>query len=385
MLRSLLCALVLMIVLWGTGTKAATFDITFIGTAPDAQANAAVEHAADIWAGILVSDVPIKVRVAWFPLGAGTLGITFPNGRKDFVGAPVAAAWYPTALANAITGSEQNPGENDIDVFLNNGLNIDWYTGVDGNTGGGQYDLVSVALHELGHGLGFVGLAKKDDADQGSFGLLQMSDFAPLTTSFPWPQLDTLPGIFDRFLQAPTLEMLVDVPNPSFPLGSFFTCNQLKWNGPQGLLASGGAAIRIYSPGTFALGSSCVHLNESTYPNSNPNELMTPFSSPGDANHWPGPICIGILADIGWTIAPDVGLAELRNENTWSVHPNPAEDRITLRGEARLGTSITIRDAQGRIIRLQAFASAIDIATLQPGTYLLQVDGSVAPVRFVKY
>ncbi|MBK8340135.1 MAG: hypothetical protein IPK99_09170 [Flavobacteriales bacterium] len=257
MLRSLLRAIVLPVVLWGTTTKATTFDITFIGTPPDAQANAAVEHAADIWAGILVSDVPIKVRVAWFPLGAGTLGITFPNGRKDFAGAPVAAAWYPTALANAITGSEQNPGENDIDVFLNNGLNIEWYSALDGNPGGGQYDLVSVALHELGHGLGFVGLAKKVGTE-GSFGLLQMSDFSPLTTSFPWPELDTLPGIFDHFLQAPTLEMLVDVPNPSFPLGSFLTCNQIKWNGPQGLLASGGTDIRIYSPGTFALGSSCV-------------------------------------------------------------------------------------------------------------------------------
>ena len=385
MLRSLLRAIALIVILHGTTTKATTFDITFIGTAPDAQANAAVEHAADIWAGILVSDVPIKVRVAWFPLGAGTLGITFPNGRKDFISAPVAATWYATALANSITGSELNPGENDIDVFLNNDeINIDWYTGLDGNPGGGQHDLVSVALHELGHGLGFVGLAKKIGTE-GSFGLLEMADFFPLMTSFPWPELDTMPGIFDRFLQASTQEMLVDVPNPSAPLGSFFTSNQLRWNGPEGLQASGGATVRIYSPSTFALGSSCVHLNESTYPNSNPNELMTPFSSPGDANHWPGPICIGMLADIGWSIAPDVGLAELRNEDTWSVHPNPAEDRITLRGEARHGTSITIRDAQGRIIRLQAFASAIDIATLQPGTYLLQVDGSVAPARFVKY
>ncbi|MBK8339922.1 MAG: hypothetical protein IPK99_07960 [Flavobacteriales bacterium] len=198
MLRSLLRAIVLPVVLWGTTTRSATFDITFIGTAPDAQANAAVQHAADIWAGILVSDVPIKVRVAWFPLGAGTLGITFPNGRKDFTGAPVAATWYATALANSITGSEQNPGENDIDVFLNNGLNIDWYSALDGNPGGGQYDLVSVALHELGHGLGFVGLAKRVGGE-GSFGLLENDGFQSAHDELSWPELDTLPGIFDHF------------------------------------------------------------------------------------------------------------------------------------------------------------------------------------------
>ncbi|MBK8497836.1 MAG: T9SS type A sorting domain-containing protein [Flavobacteriales bacterium] len=342
----------------------------------------AIEHAADIWGSILVSDVPIKVAVSWTALGSAALGVTFPNGRKDFINAPVAATWYATSLANSLTGFELNPGEDDINIYLNSGTN--WYTGTDGNTPAGQYDLVSVALHELGHGIGFVGLAKKVGSE-GSFGLLQASDFAPLITTFPWPQQDTLPGIFDRFLRAPTLEMLVDVPNPSVPLGSFFTCNQLTWNGPNGLAASGGGDIRIYAPSTFALGSSCVHLNEATYPAGNPHELMTPFSSAGHSNHWPGPICIGMLRDIGWNLAPGVGMDEPAMEQQLVVFPNPVNDLLTF-SRAGMGTSYPFRivDLSGRTMLLANGTPTVDVSALAAGTYLLMGAEGKA-VRFVKH
>lgn len=360
--------------------QTAQFDITYGAMPPEYVT--AFDHAASIWADILVSPVPIKVNVTFFPLGANALGITFPNGRRDFPSAPVANTWYASALANSIAGNELNPGENDIDIFFSNGAN--WYTDTTGAPAANQHDFVSVALHELGHGLGFVGLAKKVGAE-GSFGLLQQSDFAPLTTTFPWPQLDTLPGIFDRFIQAPTLEMLVDVPNPSAPLGSFFTCNNLNWNGPYALAASGGAEVRIYAPGVFALGSSCVHLNESTYPTSNPNELMTPFNSAGDVNHWPGPICLGILQDIGWTLAPGVGVHEHDASLPLVVFPNPVEDElnIDLSPDIGPGTAL-ITDLQGRLISETRVMRAMDVSHLTPGVYCISLRQSGARARFVK-
>lgn len=349
--------------------QAATFSIAHFGTPANAQL--AIQQAADIWGGILVSDVPIKVSVQWMPLGGSTLGVTFPNGRKDFASAPVPATWYATALANSIAGTELNPGEDDINVYLN--ASTDWYYGLDGNTPAGEHDLVSVAMHELGHGIGFVGLAKKV-GNEGSFGLLQSSDFAPLITTFPWPEQDTLPGIFDRFLRAPTLEMLVDVPNPSVPLGSFLTCNQLRWSGSFGLVGSGGADIRIYSPATFALGSSCVHLNETTYPVGNANELMTPFSSTGHANHWPGPICIGILQDIGWVIAPDVGMEEHSHDAGFTISPNPASDALRIDGIAGLPEDrLEVIDRSGRIVLARSASRTLDITGLEPGCYVLRI------------
>lgn len=363
----------------GSQASAATFTIAHFGTPTDAQV--AIQHAADIWGSILVSDVPIKVSVSWTALGGSSLGVTFPNGRKDFSGAPMDSTWYPTALANSIGNSELNPGEDDINVYLNSTTN--WYLGLDGNTPAGQYDLVSVVLHELAHGLGFVGLAKKVGTE-GSFGTIQASDIAPLITTFPWPELDTLPGIFDRFLQAPSLQMLTDVANPSTTLGSLFTSGQLRWNGTYGLIASGGSVIRIYSPSIYEPGSSCVHLNEATYPNGNPNELMTPFVSPSQSNHWPGPICLGIMRDIGWTLAPDVGMEEVILTQSMVVYPNPVSTQLTVYMDPQNTSKvITIADLSGRAILWAQSPGSLDVSALDAGAYLVMSPG-VQPLRFLK-
>ncbi|MBK7384772.1 MAG: hypothetical protein IPP83_03480 [Flavobacteriales bacterium] len=359
-------------------SSAATFSITHFGTPPDAQA--AIQYAADIWGGILISDVPIKVSVSWSALGGAALGVTFPNGRKDFPSAPFASTWYATALANSIAGAELNVGEDDINVYLNSGTN--WYLGTDGNTPAGQYDLVSIALHELGHGLGFVGLAKKV-ANEGSFGLLQASDFAPLITTFPWPEQDTLPGIFDRFLTSTANGPLTFLNNPSTVLGTAFTSNQVYFNGANAMAANSGQNARIYAPSVFALGSSCVHLNEATFPAGNPNELMTPFSSAGQSNHWPGPICLGILRDIGWNLAPDVGIAE-HHLPSGHLYPDPATSEITIiTGTPGRKEPFTIMDAFGRIALIGSISGPIDVSTLDAGAYLAR--GQTGWVtRFIK-
>lgn len=374
-LYALLCA-----TLPAFAADCAQIEITFNSAPPEAQT--AIAHAAGIWESILVSDVPIKALVIWAPLGNTTLGITFPNGRRDFIGAPLPQTWYATALANSIAGLELNTGENDFEIFLSSSTN--WYYGTDGATPNAQYDLVSIVLHEMGHGLGFVGLSKKTGTE-GSFGLLQMSDFAPLVTSFPWPQLDTLPGIFDRFLAHPLNGPLELMDNPSIALGSAMTSNQLRFNGALAMEANNGDGPRIYSPSTFALGSSCVHLNESSYPEGNANELMTPFSSAGSSNHWPGPLCLAIMRDIGWTLAPDVGLAEHPDEDPFAVYPNPVIDQLNLRVPMPASRIAAITDAMGRSVHARAITKTIDVSDLAPGTYVLRVEGTSQVARFTKY
>ncbi len=358
-------------------SRGATIEVSYNLAPPDAQA--AIDHAAGIWESILVSSVPINVLVTWAPLGTTTLGITFPNGRKDFPGAPLDSTWYVTALANSIAGAELNPGENDFEIFLNSSM--DWYYGTDGNVGTGEYDLVSVALHEMGHGFGFVGLCKKTGSE-GSFGLLQPTDFFPLFTTFPWPQLDTLPSVFDRHLVNNANASLTDLANPSNALGTALANNNVRFSGPMSDAANGGVHARIYAPSPFALGSSCVHLNESTYPVGNANELMTPFSSAGTANHWPGPVCIGVLQDIGWTIAPDAGVEEQFPSAALRVFPNPATDHISLTG-ARF-PEVVLTDAQGRIMRQVEREEVIDVHDLPPGAYAIHDQRTGHFAHFVK-
>ena len=175
--------------------QTATFNITYSGFTPQAQT--AFQYAADTWGHTIVSSVPIKVTAHFQLLPAGTLGITFPNGIKNFAGAPAADRWYATSLANSIAGTELNVGVPDVEMFLSSSTN--WYYGTSGTVPAGQYDMVTIVLHELCHGLGFLSLAK-DSTGIGSFGMLRNADFFNLVSAFPWPNLDTLPSVFDGFL-----------------------------------------------------------------------------------------------------------------------------------------------------------------------------------------
>ena len=53
-------------------------------------------------------------------------------------------------------------GEQDIITSFNSHAAVDWYFGTDGNTPSRRRDFVSVVLHEIGHGLGFISFATVD-------------------------------------------------------------------------------------------------------------------------------------------------------------------------------------------------------------------------------
>ncbi|MEP7171775.1 MAG: T9SS type A sorting domain-containing protein [Bacteroidota bacterium] len=369
-----------------TEAQTATFNITYNGFTTQAQT--AFQFAADQWGNTVVSSIPIKINVYFTPLIPGLLGITFPNGELNFAAAPLADTWYSTALANALSAAELNPGEMDIDVYLNSAAN--WYYGLSGTVPPAQYDLVTVALHEITHGLGFVGLAKKTGSD-GSFGLLLASDFAPLTTSFPWPDLDTLPSAFDR-LSVNNLDQPLDTfTNPGAALGAQFTGQNIFSDGPFAVAANSGIKPKIYAPSTFALGSSMVHLDEATYPAGNINELMTPSSTPGNANHNPGPITLGILKDIGWTLNPALEINENHADYPITLYPNPVKNILSI---AHLPASvtnavITIDDVSGRelsVSRVFNSDKTLDVSDFKPGFYLftLTSGNEVLRASFIK-
>ncbi|MEP7129240.1 MAG: T9SS type A sorting domain-containing protein, partial [Chitinophagales bacterium] len=355
------------------GVRSASFSITYNGYTTEAQT--AFQFATDIWSSLLNSTVSIKVNTYFVPLVPGLLGITLPNGRKDFSGAPQPNTWYATSLANSIVGTELNAGEFDFDLYLNS--TISWYYGVDGNCPGGKYDLVSIVLHEMCHGLGFVGLGKVVGTD-GSFGLLHASDFAPIVTSFPWPDLDTLPSIFDSKLEDASGNFLITFPNPSTALKSQFTSNQIYFDGENALLMNGGVKPRMYAPTTFSLGSSLLHLNESTFPAGNINELMTPFAGASNAVHDPGPIVMGILKDIGWNVNYNVGMENISSsENSISIFPNPAQNQLQLSNANQFTEQpiqLEIFDVYGRsVMKLDKIPPFINIATLHSGIYFLEM------------
>ena len=337
--------------------------------------------ATKIWAYKLNSAIPIKINATYFTYPGGPLAITFSNGRKDFAGAPFDSTWYPTSLANSIAGVELNVGEYDMDIYVNGAFS--WYFGTDGITPSGKYDFVSVIAHEIGHALGFTSLAKKDTTT-GSIGFIQMSDFAPVVTSFPWPDQDSLPGIYDQFIETSSGTPMLTYANPSAALGSLLTNGALYFNGPFTLAANAGVRARLYAPATFTLGTSILHLNEATYPVGNSEELMTPFVSTGSSLHNVGNMTLGMLKDMGWSLY--VGLDEKNDQDGgWSVYPNPVSSRLNLTLLPSGTKTIKIIDISGQTVLAQNvsnFQTSIDISTISEGIYTVNlINGNFLSTR----
>jgi hypothetical protein len=341
--------------------------VTSSGTT--AEIDSAISFTIKIWEKYLISAQPIKINLFYWDLtSAGPLGITFPNGRRDFPGAPVDSVWYATSLANAITGTETNPGESDLDIYFNGNSSIPWYFGTDGLPGAAQYDFVSVLLHEIGHGLGFLSLAKSTSGT-GSLGYLTSADFFPLTSTFPWPDLQGKPSIYDYFIETTAGDHIADTAfyaNPSSALHAAFTSNALWFNAPKSFLANGNVRVRLYAPTTFALGTSVTHLNETTFPASHPSTLMTPFISKGEINHDPGLMTLAMLEDIGWGILYPVGVEEGSEAHVLRAFPNPFETEINLQFPSDgYGSQVSVRDVSGRVLRAWSMDAGSGLSTFQ--------------------
>lgn len=265
---------------------AANIDVTYVGFTPQAQA--AFQRAVDIWESVLSSPVTIRVRANWTPLGTGVLGSAGASGfytRLD--GASRADVRYPVALAEKIAGRDLN-APTDADINANFSSTFNWYYGLDGNTPAGQYDLVSVVLHELGHGLGFqAGTGYSPNSGEGTYG--------------------TPPINFTTYIENLAGEQLTNTqlfPNPSAALATQLRSNNLYFNSPLAKLASTTPGVekrpKLYAPATYSNGSSISHLDEATYPARSINSLMTPQIGAAEAIHDPGPLTKAIFNEIGW-------------------------------------------------------------------------------------
>lgn len=263
--------------------ECATINVNYIGFTPEAEA--AFQAAVDIWEAALQTNVDIEVEANWTTLDEGVLGSAGPNTIwTDFSGAPE-DHFYPSALADQLHGNDLDPGEPDIVTNFNS--EFDWYLGTDGNPPGDQFDLLSVVLHELGHGLGFISTKDYDDGE-GSLGF------------------GGTPYTYDTFLTlGASGDELLNIFNP-FDLGDALTSENVFSNSPSATFALGGVSPQHFAPIDYAPGSSISHWDESAFPAGDINSLMSPQIGPGEGILDPGPITLGLFEDIGWVLCANV-------------------------------------------------------------------------------
>lgn len=217
------------------------------GTTRGEQRLIAFEHAADIWSARLDSNVPIRIRAQFTPLGAGVLGSAGPvSVVRDFPNAPLAATWYHVALANKLAGVDLLPANDDINA--NFSTNFNFYLGLDNNHGA-QPDLVAVLLHEFAHGLGFSQFSNLNTGALFSgFPDAYNSKLLDLTTGLLWNQMSNA----QRAASATNFGRVVWT-------GSFVTAgvpSVLVFGSPGVLVATPPAIAGPYQFGTAAFGPS---------------------------------------------------------------------------------------------------------------------------------
>jgi hypothetical protein len=87
----------------------------------------------------------------------------------------------------------------------------------------------------------------------------------------------------------------------------------------------------------------------------------------------------GTGGDIAFATYVDatMGIKNNRFENNYAVYPNPASDKITVKGNTAFTTSIySINDQLGRIVlngKLNGESTSIDISELPSGIYFLKI------------
>ena len=261
-----------------------------------AQAQEAVNRAVNILEYFIGSDHPIVVHVNWESASSspGNLASAGPSEMVDeFPNQPLEGFAYPIALAENLCDCNLNGTSSDIEVWINPGQN--WNFDPDSDPSASEFDLTTVILHELIHGLGF-------------------------TLGFNGDQ----PGIWWNF---------VNINGESiFSLESESIEGNATFCGVNAQLESCNGLTPLYNPSEFQPGSSISHWDESSYPPGDWNSLMTPALNPGEQVHTLGPLTIGALRDVGWVMNDLIFLEiypdDYPEETSWILYDSDSGDPI---------------------------------------------------------
>lgn len=266
------------------------------GTTLGEQRRIAFEYAAELWAARLASPVQIRISANFDPLVCGatstTLGVAGPvSVFRDFTGAPLPNTFYPSALADQLAGMDLAPEENDIDATFNSVFGTtcpfpaSWYYGLDGDAPDEDSDFVTVALHELGHGFGFISFVDVDNGER-----FQGRD-----------------DIFLTFLVDARSNKTLNSMTAAQRRSAIEATGSLRWSGPEveaashAALAAGVDAlgrVEMFAPPFAQAGSSVSHWSDAL----SPLQLMEPFF---EAPLHDVGLAAPALADVGWSLAPD--------------------------------------------------------------------------------
>lgn len=198
-------------------------------------------------------------------------------------------------LGQAGTSYFINPGYSNGFVFTHATTGVDPFAGDDGTIrfdfgyawnsdtggpGGGEFDLFTVALHEITHAMGFASL-------------VTASGTSALTGSDPGPY-----STFNAFMERGDGTDLFGPGGDYLGAPADLTSEDVFFNGPNATAANGGSPVELYAPATFAPGSSLSHSDHTVFV----DQVMNFSIGAGETRRMYSAVELGILADLGWNV-----------------------------------------------------------------------------------
>ncbi len=232
------------------------------------EARGALESTAALLASYLVVATPVTITINVSGVNSPSSG-TLAYASTDFTGG--GAGYYRTVVqSEVISGTDPNGGAADGSITYN--WSYPWALG--DTVSGSEFDFKAVAMHELLHTLGI------------------------LTGTGDPANLDRNWTIYDSFLSTAGG---VRVISGNYTVDSGYLAvftgagGGLYFAGANAVAAYGGP-VPLYSPGTWASGSSVSHVDELS------GFVMNPFYYRGLGTRVLTPVEIAILRDLGYTV-----------------------------------------------------------------------------------
>ncbi len=259
------------------------FTINFIGSW-DPDARIALQYACDIWSLILHLPQPVRVNATWSleeePTNLASCWAAYLRTTTT-----ADSFWYRYPLYEAKRDTNNNGTYPDMHITVN-GARTDWHFGIDGDPAGDEYDFVTVALHEVCHGLGFAGTMKV--VPGGTYG----------DATFDSPG-----NVYELWTYAAWGAPMIALPQHGDQLAYSLTHGGVYFYRHTSSIGKmldgmGYGNAELYAPNTWEQGSSFSHLDENF--NNTPAALMTYSGSRDEAIHWPGYLIRGIMQSMGW-------------------------------------------------------------------------------------
>jgi len=257
-----------------TSSAAINFEFSYTGTGGflDETEGTARQAALQAAANTLGSYFTANATITFTVNSYATDNTTLANAGSDtyyYIGEP---DFYRSVVQEKIISGEDN-NEGDPDGTINWNWHHSW--GVGPTVPIGQYDMATVAMHEILHAMGFASMVG-----------------APGTND-------------DRIVWSPFDRYLVNGSNQPLVIDGVWQgldaalTSGLYFNGPNAVAANGGLPVALYAPASWAGGSSASHID--------PSEglvIMNPSVTSGDATEGLGIIELAMLQDLGYSIAP---------------------------------------------------------------------------------